>query len=137
MTDDRKEQDATTPITPSSVDVLLVDDDRLFRDMIAAALQAEGYTVAVAHDGQHALATLATAPAQLILLDLQMPVMDGYEFVRRLREWGLAIPVIFMSSEPTVRADANSLAVAGALPKPFDLAHLFTLVEAHVPNPHA
>ena len=65
--------------------VLVVDDDAAIRRVIAAAVAEEGYAVAEAADGAAALALVRAAPPCLILLDLRMPGMNGWEFARRYR----------------------------------------------------
>ena len=80
--------------------VLVVDDERLIRDVLAEFLRDAGYDVANAENGRIALAVLERRLVDVILLDLMMPVMDGFAFRARLLESpGLAhIPVIVLSA---------------------------------------
>jgi DNA-binding response OmpR family regulator len=79
--------------------VLVVDDSQDARALIAAVLEADGYTVSVARDGGEALARARRIVPDMVLLDASMPVMDGFEVCARMQaEQGLAaIPVIFMT----------------------------------------
>lgn len=82
------------------IHILLVDDDDNFRPVAAAALEQAGYQVAEASDGKMALAWLAEHRPDLILADLEMPVLDGRELCTRLRAepaWA-AIPVLLLSA---------------------------------------
>ena len=77
---------APSAAPPRGVRLLLVDDNQDASDMLAAALREAGYDVAVAYDGPEALASAARAPPDVALLDIGLPVMDGYELASRLRE---------------------------------------------------
>lgn len=65
--------------------LLVVDDDRVIRETLRAALEDEGFTVAVAANGAEAMHKLAERPPRLVLLDLMMPVVDGWEVLDRMR----------------------------------------------------
>jgi CheY-like chemotaxis protein len=91
--------------------VLLVEDDAETRDMMSAMLEKEGWEVCVASNGRIALEQVAARRPQLVLLDLMMPEMDGFEFARRLREnpdWR-AIPVIVLTAKDITDADRARL----------------------------
>ncbi len=77
--------------------VLLVDDDAEMRDGLAARLSNEGFITATAGDGQEALEKLVSWAPDVIVTDLMMPRMDGFEFLRTLREQGRAIPAIVLT----------------------------------------
>jgi len=111
--------------------VLVVDDDPAIRDFVGQALEEEGYEVRLAVNGQDALTTLSDWPANLIVLDLMMPTMDGWTFRDRQRESkALAnIPVIVMSAARNLVGQTERLAPAAILPKPFDLDALLTETE--------
>ena len=102
--------------------VLAVDDDPALRELSVALLEDEGFDVRSAADGRQALAVLATWPADVVLLDLTMPVMDGWAFLEarhgnpRLAE----IPVVVMSAARPSRPALRALDVARVLPKPSD-----------------
>jgi CheY-like chemotaxis protein len=111
--------------------VLLVDDDRDVREMLAALLELEGYRVTVAVNGQEALALLQSGPPpSVILLDLLMPVMDGFEFRRRQQAhpaWA-ALPVVVMTAVADPAVAAPMVGTVACLTKPFEVAHLLALV---------
>ena len=78
--------------------VVLVDDDRNILTSVSIALEAEGFKVRTYNDGAEALQGLAAQPADLAVLDIKMPRMDGMELLQRLRKTS-AIPVIFLTSK--------------------------------------
>lgn len=106
--------------------VLVVDDDVWLRRLIAKALALEGYSVAVAGDGEEALARIAERRPALVLLDLQMPGMDGRQFHDQLRAQGPAILVVLMTSLYQVPPRLDG--VAAYLAKPFALKALLDAV---------
>jgi excisionase family DNA binding protein len=108
--------------------VLVVDDDPGVRQVVRANLEAEGYAVREAGSADEGLASLEEEPPDLLLLDVMMPEVDGWEMLRRVQErYGLgAIPVLVFSGtvdERTV-ADATVRGARGFLGKPFDLQQL-------------
>jgi DNA-binding response OmpR family regulator len=118
--------------------VLIVDDDSAIRSMLALALEDEGYDVATAKNGLEALQQLLTRPFSLVLLDLQMPVMDGLTLAQQLREQGVRVPIVLMSAGGRTRVAAQMARVAGYLEKPFSLDQLYatvaTLVRTESPS---
>lgn len=111
--------------------LLIVDDDRDIREVMGAMLETEGYEVELAEHGLDALARLDSFEPDLVLLDVRMPVMDGAEFVRRLRERTAAPPpIVLMSAYADLHATAAELGIAHVLQKPFGLDHLFEKVGA-------
>ncbi|MCX2861640.1 response regulator [Paucibacter sp. PLA-PC-4] len=94
--------------------VLLVDDNDLNREMAAELLEGQGLVVALAEDGQQALDKLDQAPFDIVLMDMQMPVLDGLEATRRLRarpEWA-TLPVLAMTAN-AMRSDRERCLAAG------------------------
>jgi CheY-like chemotaxis protein len=116
---------------PSYIDVLVVDDDVDLRSIVAEILSEEGYSVATAWNGLDALETLARVRASLILLDLMMPEMDGWEFRRRqLAAPELAaIPVVVFTAHANVAEAAATMSAAAGLQKPVDVGGLLAVVE--------
>jgi CheY-like chemotaxis protein len=114
--------------------VLVVDDDPAIRQVISWGLGDEGYTVATAANGREALEYLAAHQPHLILLDLQMPIMSGWELQAQLREQGVRVPVVFMTAGYRARAEAEQHQAAGYLGKPFDVSALLDTVERFVPG---
>jgi two-component system response regulator ChvI len=81
-----------------SQEIVLVDDDRNILTSVCMALEAEGYSVRAYQDGEEALRGLMAKPADLAVLDVKMPKLDGFELLRRLRR-ASSIPVIFLTSK--------------------------------------
>jgi CheY-like chemotaxis protein len=117
--------------------VLVVDDDADFRLVVCAALTTRGYAVLTAANGQEALGQLRRSSPAVLLLDLQMPVLDGWVVLRQLRAQQLPVRVVVISGE-TGAAWAEALQLAdGSLPKPFRTATLFALLDRLLaPPPH-
>ena len=119
--------------------VLVVDDDAQIRDVVALALLDEGYEVVTAANGAIALERAVEYPPHLILLDMRMPVLDGWRFAAAYRaQTAHPAPIVVMTAAQDARRWAAEIAAAGCLPKPFDLGHLLDLVAAHAhPNRQA
>jgi two-component system response regulator MprA len=110
-------------------EVLVVDDDPAIRATVRAALELDGYVVAEASDGAAGLAALRNEEPCLVLLDMRMPTMDGWEFSRRYRaQDGRAAVVVMTAAESALRW-CEEIGGDGCLPKPFDLDELYGLVE--------
>jgi CheY-like chemotaxis protein len=110
--------------------VLVVDDDRAVRDVLALLLESEGYEVAFAGDGVEALAQVEASEPAVILLDLMMPRMDGFDFADELGRRGLrtATPIVVMSAGGLAQQGARQIAAEGVITKPFDFGELLPLV---------
>jgi excisionase family DNA binding protein len=108
--------------------VLVVDDDAGVRQVVRANLEAEGYVVREAGSADEGLASLEEEPPDLLLLDVMMPEVDGWEMLRRVQErYGIgAVPVLVFSGSVEERtvADAAARGARGFLGKPFDLQQL-------------
>ena len=104
--------------------VLIVDDDERLREFVRVNLEAEGYAVREAGSAREGLEALEEQPPDLILLDVMMPEVDGWEMLRRVQErHGVgAIPVIMFSGKVDERSatDATSRGATGFIGKPFD-----------------
>jgi excisionase family DNA binding protein len=104
--------------------VLIVDDDERLREFVRVNLEVEGYTVREAANAEEGLAALDDEPPDLILLDVMMPKVDGWEMLQRVQErHGVgAIPVIMFSGKVDEQAaeDAASRGAHGFIGKPFD-----------------
>lgn len=112
--------------------ILVVDDDPHMTQAVSAILRRHGFTVQTAANGREALEAIAHVEPALVLLDLQMPVLDGRGFVQAVRESEIRVPVVIMSADPDVWWVARELEVAGALAKPFDLRQLLSMVETKI-----
>lgn len=113
--------------------ILVVEDDPDAGEMLRLILNAEGFSVALARDGEAALAELARRPPDLILLDLMLPRMDGVELCRRMRRWTTA-PVIMVTARTGVPEKVQGL-TAGAddyVEKPYDPQELLARVRAQL-----
>jgi excisionase family DNA binding protein len=117
--------------------VLVVDDDRGVRELVRANLEAEGYAVREAGSAREGLTALEEEAPDLVLLDVMMPEVDGWEMLRRVQErFGVAaVPVIVFSGKVEERSvrDAASRGASGFLGKPFDLQHLIDQAKQIVP----
>lgn len=112
--------------------ILVVDDDDGIRELVVTALAEEGYAVLSAGDGEAALAVLDHYDPALILLDMRMPVMDGWQFAKRYRERpGHHAPIVICTAALDVRRDASEIGADGFLGKPFQLDELLDLVDSH------
>jgi len=112
--------------------VLVVDDDAPVRRMLARTLEAEGHDVTTVGDGGHALAEVERRTPDVVILDVAMPGMDGLAVCRRLREKGLAAPILLLTARDSV-ADRVMGLDAGAddyLVKPFALPELSARMRA-------
>lgn len=85
--------------------ILVIDDDRVLRQTLAAALEAEGYGVSEAADGREGLNKALKSSFDLIVLDVVMPFMGGLEVCRKLREAGRQVPVIVLSGKKKKEID--------------------------------
>jgi CheY-like chemotaxis protein len=120
--------DSDGPASQSPPHVLVVDDDSGIRELIAEVLLDEQYSVATAANGLEALNRIADRRPALVLLDLQMPVMTGWDVLARMREQGLAIPVVFMTAGFRAQTEAERYRVDGHLSKPFEMEELLRVV---------
>jgi two-component system, OmpR family, response regulator MprA len=112
--------------------VLVAEDDRAVRESLVRALQLEGYQVRAEPDGQKALDAHLAQPAEVLVVDVMMPVMDGLTLCRRLRSRQDRTPVLILTARAEV-SDRVSGLDAGAddyLPKPFALDELLARLRA-------
>lgn len=105
--------------------IALIDDDRHVLETVSIALEAEGFAVRVYADGGKALVALQAKPADLVLLDIKMPRLDGFEVLERLRR-ASQVPVIFLTSKDEEEDELKGLALGGDdyIRKPFSQALL-------------
>lgn len=116
-------------MTPTRV--LVVDDDRQIRRALSTALAAQGYEVETAADGQDALTRIATWKPDLVVLDLVMPGMDGFDVVRDARVW-TKVPIIVLSARGQFhdKVTALDLGADDYLTKPFGIEELLARMRA-------
>jgi two-component system, OmpR family, response regulator MprA len=110
--------------------VLVVDDEPQVRATVCEALALEGYDVTEASNGAEALSLLASAAPEAILLDLWMPVMDGWAFRRAQLLTHPHVPVIVLSAQSLSGDRLSELHPDALLGKPFDLQALYDAVES-------
>jgi DNA-binding response OmpR family regulator len=108
--------------------VLSVEDDPKIQRLMASVLRAEGYNVITAADGGQALERVRDSGPSVILVDLLMPGVDGWEFVRRLRAMGDNTPVVVISAVRDLPREARGMG-ADYLEKPFGVEQLVRKVE--------
>src|SRR5687768_12600221 len=109
--------------------VLVVDDDTSILDTVSSILSGEGYDVVSASTGEEALAAVARTKPLVILLDMRMPVMDGWAVARALREQGVQVPIVVMTAAESAKRWADEVGAEGYLAKPFGLDQLLDTVE--------
>jgi two-component system response regulator MprA len=114
------------------LEILVVDDDPALRAALDRALKLEGYRVSFAHDGRQALQLMTGGSQDAVILDLGLPLMDGVEVCRRVRERGDRTPVLMLTARDAVTDRVEGLD-AGAddyLVKPFALDELLARLRA-------
>ena len=111
------------------VRILVVDDEPDIRATVQAMLEIEGYVVGVAANGADALASVERETPDLILLDMRMPVLDGWGFATELRRRGHQVPVVVMTAARDAARWASEIAAAASLSKPFRYDDLIGAVE--------
>jgi CheY-like chemotaxis protein/HPt (histidine-containing phosphotransfer) domain-containing protein len=124
-------QGEAPPIT-----VLVAEDDQVHRELVAHLLRSRGHHVVTARNGREALIELARHPVQIVLVDLQMPEMDGFQLAAAIRTWetdhGGHLPLVAMTASE-MSSELERCHAAGmdeALIKPIGREHLFQMVES-------
>ena len=121
--------------------ILLVEDNEMNRDMLSRRLERKGYSIAIAVDGQQGVDMAAADPPALILMDMSLPVLDGWEATRRLRadERTRNIPIIALTAH-AMQGDEQKARDAGCDDydtKPVELPRLLDKMEALLKRPRA
>jgi len=116
--------------------ILVVDDDDSTREVVVEFLSSEGYEVWAASHGRIALEMVGSAQPDAILLDMLMPIMDGYEFTEAYRQsQGPHVPIIVLTATFDAATSAQSIAADGYLDKPFILDELLEVVRRALDAP--
>ena len=112
--------------------ILVVEDDELLREALAEVLTDDGHEVRTATNGAEALGELERWEAEVIVLDLMMPVLDGFAFrdEQRRRDLRTDVPVLVLSAVRDLDGAAERIAAAASLPKPFRLEDVLAAVSA-------
>jgi two-component system OmpR family response regulator len=112
--------------------LLVVDDEANIRALLSAALRLTGFDVRVAGGGLEALAVAAEFQPDLVVLDVMLPDLDGFEVAQRLRETDEPVPVLFLTARDAVEDRISGLAVGGDdyVTKPFSLEEVVLRIRA-------
>ncbi len=113
--------------------ILVVDDEPAILELVSDVLRESGYRVETASNGLEALGAVQARRPALVMLDVRMPVLDGAEFVRELRQRRIEVPILIMSAGPTADRWATTLGVQGSVAKPFRIADLVAAASRFVP----
>jgi CheY-like chemotaxis protein len=109
--------------------VLVVDDDDQLADVVREVLRDAGYSVATVRHGAAALELIEHVAPDLILLDLSMPIMDGWSFVSQYRRSARAgARIVLLTANPHASEIAGTLRADGYIQKPFDIAQLVDVI---------
>jgi CheY-like chemotaxis protein len=116
-------------------DILVVEDDADLIELVLLALGEAGYAVRGARNGREGLAAVAAQMPALILLDMSMPVMDGWRFARELRaRYQSPAPIVVVTAAEHAEERARTIAAAGWIAKPFDVGGLVQEVARFGPS---
>lgn len=117
--------------------ILVVEDERPIAEFVQRGLEAEGYAVSCAYDGDEGLALTRTGDYALVILDLLLPKQSGLEVIKSIREQDEAIPVIMLTAlaETDDVVTGLDLGASDYLTKPFAFAELLARIRAHLRQP--
>jgi len=118
-------------MTQSQIHILVVDDERNIRNNLGMVLEAEGYKVDKASNGDEAILQVKAGLYDIVFVDIQMPKMDGLELLRYLRGLRPKMPVVMLTAYGTVSraVDAMKLGAVDFIEKPFDPKNILLLCE--------
>jgi two-component system, OmpR family, response regulator len=108
--------------------VLVVDDDPMIRSLLTEVLELSDYVVQAAANGVEALRAIERCRPSVMLLDMQMPVLDGWGVARRLHEQGRHIPTVVMTAASDAKQWCRDVSGDACLGKPFDLEDMLRTV---------
>ncbi len=109
--------------------ILLVDDDAAVRDSLCRALATEDYAVNAVASGMEALATLDHQNADVVLLDLNMPGMDGWQVLKKIQSQEPRLPVILITAQAHQTATVAAAGARALCEKPIDLPYLLAMIK--------
>lgn len=111
--------------------ILTIDDSKSVRDMVTFTLEPEGYRIVAAEDGSDGLNKLRAEQPDMVITDLNMPVMNGIEFIAQARteQAGSGIPIVMLTTEssPEMKEKGKSAGATGWINKPFDSDKLIAI----------
>jgi two-component system, OmpR family, response regulator len=130
--------DRDLPTNDGARRVLVVDDEPSIVDAVATSLRYEGFEVVEAVTGRAALASAQAQPPDLIVLDVMLPDLEGFEVTRRLRAEGIDAPILFLTARDSLEDKLAGLRVGGDdyVTKPFALAEIIARVRAILRRSH-
>jgi DNA-binding NtrC family response regulator len=114
--------------------ILVVDDELLIRDLLYDFFTGQGWSIAVAEDGEKALEMTRSRDFDLVLTDIKMPEMDGLALSAHLKQSHPDMPVVLMTGYPSVETAVTALRtkVDDYIIKPFNINQLYKLIESKV-----
>lgn len=113
-------------------DVLIVEDNPDLVELMTLVLEGAGYATRSACNGRQALTAVAQQQPALVLLDMLMPVMNGWDCARALRErYGRELPIVVVTAAEHANARAAEVGADGVLAKPFDMGDLLRIVHRY------
>ncbi len=115
-----------------STRILVVDDEHSITELLTMALRYEGFETAAAHGGREALATVGSFHPHLVVLDIMMPDIDGFEVARRLRAERKDVPILFLTARDGAEDKVRGLTIGGDdyVTKPFSVEELVARIRA-------
>jgi two-component system, OmpR family, response regulator len=127
-----------SPPQPGAARVLIVDDEPYITDLVATALRYEGFEVAAAANGREALSLVESFRPELIVLDVMLPDVDGFEVQRKLVDRGRHLPVLFLTARDATEDKVRGLTIGGDdyVTKPFSLEELIARIRAILRRVH-
>jgi CheY-like chemotaxis protein len=123
--------------TVAEPQILVVNDDATILISVAELLELEGYAVATAGNGAEALELTRDLRPRLVLLDMRMPVLDGWAYARAVRDHEFVPRIVVMTAAQDARRWADEIGADGYIPKPFEADELIEAVERVVGRPAA
>jgi two-component system OmpR family response regulator len=128
----RPEPATQTEAKPSEARLLVVDDEPNILELLATSLRFAGFEVTTATNGREALAAARSSRPDLVVLDVMMPDMDGFDVVRRMRGEGATVPVLFLTARDATEDKVAGLTVGGDdyVTKPFSLEEIIARIRA-------
>ena len=132
------EQQTPSEYVGHTLPILVIDDDQAMRNMLETVLLDEGYSVLLARNGKEGLEQVSKQRPALVLLDLMMPVMDGWQFLEAIKQMPeySDLPILLLSASRQLNATAKDNAVKAYLSKPFELVKLLSYIDQYKQDYH-